>query len=102
MVYKQGAPGDPVPGDAADDVNAPMFPLGDDLKLQVVWDDMWGLVQVVFLPDNKVLTVHKTGELKVHENVFAKAEVNRSQVLPWERKALRSDLGKHNDNRTLS
>jgi len=46
-----------------------------DLKLQTVWDNIWGVVQVVFLADGKVLTVHKPGELHVYNSVEAKSQV---------------------------
>jgi len=46
-----------------------------DLKLQTVWDNIWGVVQVVFLADGKVMTVHKTGELHVYKSIQSKAQV---------------------------
>lgn len=45
------------------------------MKLQTVWDNIWGVVQVVFLADGKVLTVHKPGELHVYNSVEAKSQV---------------------------
>ena len=46
-----------------------------DLKVQTVWDNVWGVVQVVFLPGGKVMTVHKPGELHVYNSVAANAQV---------------------------
>jgi len=40
-----------------------------------VWDNIWGVVQVVFLADGKVMTVHKTGELHVYASIRSKAQV---------------------------
>lgn len=47
-----------------------------DLQIQTVWDNMWGVVQLVFLPDDKVMTVHKTGELRIYPSIFAKNTVS--------------------------
>ena len=46
-----------------------------DLRMQTVWDNVWGIVQVVFLPGGKVMTVHKPGELHVYNSVNSNAEV---------------------------
>ncbi len=43
--------------------------------MQTVWDNVWGIVQVVFLPGGKVMTVHKPGELHVYNSVNSNAEV---------------------------
>ena len=34
--------------------------------------------QVVFLPNGKVLTVHKPGELHVYDSILAKSQVRRT------------------------
>lgn len=49
-----------------------------DLKVQTVWDNVWGVVQVVFLPGGKVMTVHKPGELHVYNSVASKSQVRAS------------------------
>ncbi|EWM22538.1 hypothetical protein Naga_101012g1 [Nannochloropsis gaditana] len=48
--------------------------LQDDLQVQTVWDNIWGVVQVVFLPGGKVMTVHKPGELHVYDSIFSKSQ----------------------------
>lgn len=37
--------------------------------------------QVVFLPNGKVLTVHKPGELHVYDSILAKSQVRDSGVV---------------------
>jgi hypothetical protein len=46
-----------------------------DLKVEQVWENVWGVVQLVFLPGGKVMTVHKTGELRVYDSINKKATV---------------------------
>lgn len=55
-----------------------------DLKVQTVWQDVWGIVQIVFLPGGKVMTVHKTGELHVYESILSK---NTVRALPCRARA---------------
>jgi hypothetical protein len=43
--------------------------------VQTVWDNIWGIVQVVFLPDGKVMTVHKPGELHVYKSINSNSQV---------------------------
>ena len=43
--------------------------------MQTVWDNVWGIVQVVFLPGGKVMTVHKPGELHVYDSILSKSQV---------------------------
>jgi hypothetical protein len=52
-------------------------PVGEDIKIQTVWSDVWGIVQLQFLPGGKVMSVHKTGELRVYNSINAKAQVRR-------------------------
>ena len=44
-----------------------------------MWDNVWGVVQVVFLPGGKVMTVHKPGELHIYDSILAKSQVGG----PW-------------------
>ncbi|KAM3570624.1 hypothetical protein VYU27_007318 [Nannochloropsis oceanica] len=48
--------------------------LQTDLQVQTVWDNIWGIVQVVFLPGGKVMTVHKPGELHVYDSIYSKGQ----------------------------
>lgn len=73
----------PVPPCASLPAPPPFLPgpqvktLQDDLQVQTVWDNIWGVVQVVFLPGGKVMTVHKPGELHVYDSIFSKSQVGR-------------------------
>ena len=51
-----------------------------------MWDNVWGIVQVVFLPGGKVMTVHKPGELHVYDSILSKSQVGREggRELGWD------------------
>ena len=53
--------------------------LQPDLKVQTVWKNVWGVVQLVFLPGGKVMTVHKPGELHVYDSINAKNTVSKAR-----------------------
>ena len=54
-------------------VQADLETLDPTLKVQTVWKNVWGIVQVIFVPNSKkVLTVHKTGQLHVYDSINAK------------------------------
>lgn len=54
--------------------------LQPDLKVQTVWKNVWGVVQLVFLPGGKVMTVHKPGELHVYDSINAKNTVSKARM----------------------
>lgn len=44
-----------------------------------MWDNVWGVVQLVFLPGGKVMTVHKPGELHVYNSINSKSQVREEK-----------------------
>jgi hypothetical protein len=49
--------------------------LQKDLQVKLHWENVWGIVQLVFLPNGRVMTVQKTGELRVYDGINKKANV---------------------------